>query len=145
VKDADEDRSNDPSVGVGSVAAGGRYVLMFLLEQNWMSFALYEIFTHMLRYDGLVGMFSKKDVPCVGISFGIDRIFGITKARREANGTATQRTNEVDVYVMAFGGDGCLAARMQLAKELWDGGISAEFMQKKVGALECRVNKNCIR
>ena len=45
-KNADEDRSDDPSVGIGSVAAGG-------------------------RYDGLVGMFSKKSqIPCVGISFG---------------------------------------------------------------------------
>jgi histidyl-tRNA synthetase len=57
----DEDRSNDPSVGVGSVAAGG-------------------------RYDELVGMFSgKAQIPCVGISFGVDRIFSITKARMEAD------------------------------------------------------------
>jgi histidyl-tRNA synthetase len=39
----DDDRSNDPTVGVGSVAAGG-------------------------RYDKLVGMFSGKgDIPCVGM------------------------------------------------------------------------------
>jgi histidyl-tRNA synthetase len=48
---ADDDRSNDPTVGVGSVAAGG-------------------------RYDELVGMFSgKQQIPCVGISFGVDRKF----------------------------------------------------------------------
>ena len=59
--DADEDRSNDPSIGVGSVAAGG-------------------------RYDELVGMFSgKTQIPCVGISFGVDRIFSITKARMESD------------------------------------------------------------
>jgi len=59
--DFDEDRSSDPSVGVGSVAAGG-------------------------RYDNLVGMFSgKNQIPCVGISFGVDRIFSITKARMEAD------------------------------------------------------------
>jgi histidyl-tRNA synthetase len=47
--DAEEDRSNDPSIGVGSIAAGG-------------------------RYDNLVGMFSgKNQIPCVGISFGVDR------------------------------------------------------------------------
>jgi histidyl-tRNA synthetase len=107
--DPDEDRSSDHSIGVGSVAAGG-------------------------RYDDLVGMFSKKgQIPCVGISFGIDRIFGITKARmeKEANGAAVMRTNEVDVYIMAFGGDGCLPARMQIAQQLWDGKIKAEFMWKK--------------
>jgi histidyl-tRNA synthetase len=47
--DADEDRSNDPSIGVGSIAAGG-------------------------RYDNLVEGFSgSKPVSCVGISFGVDR------------------------------------------------------------------------
>lgn len=68
VNEFDEDRSNDPSVGVGSVAAGG-------------------------RYDELVGMFSgKAQIPCVGISFGVDRIFSITKARMEADkGAATVR------------------------------------------------------
>ena len=101
--DLDEDRSNDPSVGVGSVAAGG-------------------------RYDGLVGMFSgKQQIPCVGISFGVDRIFSITKARMEADkASAIVRSNEVDVYVMAFGGSGfkgLLKERMEVCRILWDAGI----------------------
>jgi len=109
-KDADEDRSNDPSVGVGSIAAGG-------------------------RYDELVGMFSgKQNLPCVGISFGVERIFSITKARMEAEGSSKAvRTNEVDVFVMAFGGkgfDGLLPQRMEVAKRLWDEGIKAEFSWK---------------
>ena len=103
ITDADEDRSNDPSVGVGSVAAGG-------------------------RYDGLVGMFSgKAQIPCVGISFGVDRIFSITKARMEAEKTsAAVRSNEVDVYVMAFGGkgfNGLVKERMEVCRTLWDTGI----------------------
>jgi histidyl-tRNA synthetase len=74
--DFDEDRSEDPSVGVGSVAAGG-------------------------RYDNLVGMFSGKStqIPCVGISFGVDRIFSITEARMAADKNAEAvRLNEVDCY-----------------------------------------------
>ncbi|KAK4997042.1 Cytoplasmic and mitochondrial histidine tRNA synthetase [Elasticomyces elasticus] len=104
--DGDEDRSNDPSVGVGSVAAGG-------------------------RYDQLVGMFSgKKDIPCVGVSFGVERIFSIEKARLEAEKTQSSvRTNEVDVFVMAFGGS-LLTERMQVCKQLWDAGIKAEFSWK---------------
>ena len=107
----DEDRSNDPSVGVGSVAAGG-------------------------RYDELVGMFSgKTQIPCVGISFGVDRIFSITKARMEADkGAAAVRSTEVDVFVMAFGGKGftgLLKERMQVVKTLWDAGIKAEFAYKQ--------------
>ncbi|KAF2146695.1 uncharacterized protein K452DRAFT_218937 [Aplosporella prunicola CBS 121167] len=108
--DGEEDRSNDPSVGVGSVAAGG-------------------------RYDELVGMFSgKQQIPCVGISFGVDRIFSITKARMEAEKKAnTVRLNEVDVFVMAFGGKGftgLLPERMAVARTLWDAGIKAEFSWK---------------
>ncbi|KAL8925090.1 MAG: hypothetical protein Q9172_002409 [Xanthocarpia lactea] len=106
----EEDRSNDPSVGVGSVAAGG-------------------------RYDELVGMFSPKaQIPCVGISFGVDRIFSITKARMEKNKNTTPlRSNEVDVYVMAFGGKGftgMVKERMEVCKILWDAGIKAEFAYK---------------
>jgi len=105
----DEDRSNDPSVGVGSVAAGG-------------------------RYDELVGMFSgKTQIPCVGISFGVDRIFSITKARMEASQSPPVRSTEVDVYVMAFGGKGftgLLKERMAVAKMLWEAGIKAEFAYK---------------
>jgi len=110
VADADEDRSNDPSVGVGSIAAGG-------------------------RYDELVGMFSgKQNIPCVGISFGVERIFSITKSRMEAEGSSKNvRTNDVDVYVMAFGGkgfDGLLPQRMEVAKRLWDAGVKTEFSWK---------------
>ena len=96
----DDDRSDDPTVGVGSVAAGG-------------------------RYDNLVGMFSgKNQIPCVGISFGVDRIFSITKARMAADkSSATVRNNEVDVYVMAFGGKGLLKERMQVCAKLWEAGI----------------------
>ncbi|KAL7628767.1 Cytoplasmic and mitochondrial histidine tRNA synthetase [Parahypoxylon ruwenzoriense] len=108
--DPDEDRSSDPTVGVGSVAAGG-------------------------RYDNLVGMFSgKNQIPCVGISFGVDRIFSITKARMAADKSHDQvRNNEVDVYVMAFGGkgfNGLLKERMSVCASLWEAGIKAEFNYK---------------
>ncbi|KAI5793139.1 hypothetical protein EDC01DRAFT_615755 [Geopyxis carbonaria] len=106
--DPDADRSNDDSIGVGSIAAGG-------------------------RYDELVGMFAnsaKARLPCVGISFGVDRIFSISKARQNA---AAIRGNEVDVYVMAFGGKGftgLVKERMQICRQLWDAGIKAEFAYK---------------
>lgn len=108
----DEDRSNDPSVGVGSVAAGG-------------------------RYDELVGMFSgKSQIPCVGLSLGVDRIVSITKARMESDkaAAAALRGSEVDVFVMAFGGKGftgLLKERLEVCKILWDAGIKAEFAYKQ--------------
>ncbi|KAL2022704.1 hypothetical protein VTK56DRAFT_4785 [Thermocarpiscus australiensis] len=104
--DPDEDRSDDPTVGIGSVAAGG-------------------------RYDNLVGMFSgKTQVPCVGISFGVDRIFSIIQASQKKK----ERRNEVDVFVMAFGGGkdftGLLKERSRICARLWDAGIKAEFLYK---------------
>lgn len=89
----DDDRSDDPTVGVGSVAAGG-------------------------RYDGLVGMFSGRgQIPCVGISFGVDRIFSVIKKRLEKD-PVPLRSSDVDVYVMAMGA-GLLKERMTIANELW--------------------------
>lgn len=107
----EDDRSNDPTVGVGSVAAGG-------------------------RYDNLVGMFlSKAQIPCVGVSFGVDRIFSITKARLEREKSADAlRSSEVDVYVMAFGGkgfNGLLKERMDICKKLWSAGIKVSSLQNR--------------
>ncbi len=35
------------------------------------------------RYDGLVGMFSGKNIPAVGVSIGIERIFAILERKAE--------------------------------------------------------------
>lgn len=96
-------------VGVGSIAAGG-------------------------RYDNLVGMFSNgKSIPCVGISFGVERIFSIIKARA-AKEWETLAPSHTDVYVMAFGGgadwNGFLPERMNIVKKLWNADINAEYLYK---------------
>ena len=81
------------------------------------------------RYDNLVGMFGKQAIPCVGISFGVDRIFTILEGRRKK--TSSELPHEIDVYIMAFGGkEGYLLERMAVARELWDAGIRAEFAAK---------------
>ncbi|KAI3338047.1 hypothetical protein F4824DRAFT_460978 [Ustulina deusta] len=96
-----KDRSAETRVG--SIAAGG-------------------------RYDNLVGMYGRKQIPCIGISFGVDRIFTILKARYEKE---KQRVRGSDVYVMVFGGkNGLLPERMGIARLLWDAGLSAEFSPK---------------
>ncbi|CCG81927.1 Histidyl-tRNA synthetase [Taphrina deformans PYCC 5710] len=101
--DADADRSEDDSVGVGSIAAGG-------------------------RYDNLVGMFTgkKTGIPCVGISIGVERVFSLLKARETA-----ARNNETEVFVMAIGKTGLLEDRMRVCTELWAAGIKTEFLYKK--------------
>lgn len=104
-----DDDDNSENVGVGSIAAGG-------------------------RYDKLVGMFATKkngDIPCVGISFGVERLFSILKAQKTYEHL---RPSSTQVFIMAFGGGphwtGFLPERMQVAKLLWDAGIEAEYMYK---------------
>lgn len=107
----DDDRSDDPSVGVGSVAAGG-------------------------RYDNLVERFLPgANMPCVGVSFGVDRIFSITKARIAKGEKFSYITSSAtDVYVMAFGGkefSGMIEERMHIRRLLRRAGYIAELAPKE--------------
>ena len=54
----------DEEVLVGSVAGGGRWVVVVQLVLHLT------LLVHLPRYDGLVGMFDPKgrSVPCVGVS-----------------------------------------------------------------------------
>ena len=104
----DEDEEvDDSSVGVGSIAAGG-------------------------RYDNLVGMFTaaaagegKKaaTLPCIGVSIGMDRIFALLWPTWAAKG---MRSKETMAYVMSPG-DGLLKERIHLAQVLREAGIKASF------------------
>jgi histidyl-tRNA synthetase len=103
----DEDEIDESQVGVGSIAAGG-------------------------RYDDLVGMFTaaaagegKKgsSLPCVGISIGLDRVFALLWPKWVEKG---MRSKETMVYVMAAG-DGLIHERVRLAQELREAGIKVLF------------------
>ncbi|XDT05775.1 Aminoacyl-transfer RNA synthetases class-II family profile [Nakaseomyces glabratus] len=100
-------------VGVGSIAAGG-------------------------RYDNLVNMFAEasgkksSSIPCVGVSFGVERIFSLIKQRTHL--TNAIKPTATQVFVMAFGGGkdwtGLLPERMAITKKLWEAGIEAEYVYK---------------
>ena len=101
--DADDEEIDESQVGVGSIAAGG-------------------------RYDNLVGMFTaaaagegKKSagLPCVGVSIGLDRIFALLWPKWSEKG---MRSKETMAYVMAAG-DGLLSERVELVRELREAGI----------------------
>ncbi|KAG0235977.1 histidyl-tRNA synthetase [Mortierella sp. GBAus27b] len=100
---------DESTVGVGSIAAGG-------------------------RYDNLVGMFSgtnKKGqpnlvIPCVGISLGVERIFSILMQKHKRDQI---KSNQAEVYVVGLGGVQ-IEERMKISKELWDAGIKAEYAFK---------------
>ncbi|XP_077559046.1 histidine--tRNA ligase isoform X2 [Haemaphysalis longicornis] len=91
--------------GVGSVAAGG-------------------------RYDKLVGMFDAKgrDVPCVGLSVGVERIFTLLEAQAERG--PKLRTSETQVFV-ASAQKQLVRPRMEICAELWDQGFKVEHSYKQ--------------
>ncbi|KAL0914522.1 hypothetical protein M5K25_014875 [Dendrobium thyrsiflorum] len=93
------------STQVGSIAAGG-------------------------RYDNLVGMFSGKQVPAVGVSLGIERVFTIME-QLEKEKNKVLRATETQVLVAILGKDLLLAA--ELVSELWNVKVKAEFgLNKRV-------------
>ena len=94
-KPANPDDDISESVGVGSICGGG-------------------------RYDDLVGRFAgeSRQIPCVGMSVGIERVFTLLKAKQ----TLDVRASETQVYVMAAGNIS-VEARFEIMKELWDAGI----------------------
>ncbi|DBA86294.1 TPA: hypothetical protein ACH3X1_005790 [Trebouxia sp. C0004] len=96
---------------VGSVAAGG-------------------------RYDKLVGMFSSKDVPAVGVSIGIERVFNLLEDKimagcKDESGAVCGKIRETDTEVLVTSiGKGMQAKRMEMCAGLWEQGVKAEFGYK---------------
>ncbi|KAK9875781.1 hypothetical protein WA026_009573 [Henosepilachna vigintioctopunctata] len=101
-----KDSKEGDDISVGSVAGGG-------------------------RYDNLVGMFDSKNknVPCVGVSIGIERIFAVLEGKLAASNKKI-RTNEVQVFV-ATAQKNLVGERMKLCRELWDEGFKVEHSYKK--------------
>lgn len=106
-QDEEDEEIDESTVGVGSIAAGG-------------------------RYDGLVGMFTAaaagegkkaQNLPCVGVSIGLDRVFAIVWPQWVSKG---MRSKETMVYVMAAG-DGLLNERVELVQELRANGIKVRL------------------
>lgn len=75
-------------------------------------------------------MFSAKSrqVPCVGVSIGVERIFSVLEAKQAAAGGKI-RTTEVQVFV-ASAHKGLHEKRLKFLNLLWDAGINAEHSYK---------------
>ncbi|MCL7030181.1 hypothetical protein MKW94_004700 [Papaver nudicaule] len=91
------------------------------------------------RYDNLIGMFGTEQVPAVGVSLGIERVFHIM----ENDPNQSIRATETEVLVSIFGDD--LRQAVKLVSELWGAKIKAEYLvhkrvQKHMNrAKECRI------
>lgn len=96
-EDEDEDEDVNVSSGVGTVAAGG-------------------------RYDQLVNMFDKKqNVPCVGLSIGVERLFAVMEAKIKRDGLS-RRSNETQVYVVTPN-KGLMEEKLRLCQLFWASNI----------------------
>ena len=96
------------TLGIGSIAAGG-------------------------RYDNLVGMFSGTQVPCVGVSLGVERIFAILANKKD-------QPQKSDTKVMVMSPDGNLIERMKISAELYNNNIPTEFLMKEKGKLKSQLS-----
>ena len=74
------------------------------------------------RYDGLVGLFSGKDEPAVGISVGIDRLVSAL----ESAGLLQKSKASASVLVTIFD-ESCAEYSLRAASELRKAGINAEI------------------
>ena len=69
------------------------------------------------RYDKLVRSFSSTQMPCVGASFGIDRILTMLSIYDQTSGLKLQE-RRVDAWLIASGGRTAILERMRIALEL---------------------------
>ena len=77
------------------------------------------------RYDNLIGMFSGKQIPAVGVSIGIERIFNILEKHYKNDDTL--RSSYTEVLVCAAGKN-LTKERYKIINELWKNGINAEIL-----------------
>lgn len=77
------------------------------------------------RYDTLVGMFSGQDIPAIGVSIGIERIFVILEDRAKKNNNV--RATKTEVLVASIG-KGLAKERLRICNYLWEAGLKAETM-----------------
>jgi histidyl-tRNA synthetase len=72
------------------------------------------------RYDNLVGMFSNKQIPCVGISLGVERLISVLLRLQE--GALQKSETQVLVGSMDDSKFDSLPVRMELCARLWQAG-----------------------
>ncbi len=80
------------------------------------------------RYDGLVGMFSNKPIPAVGVSIGIERVFAILEERSKDDFTV--RETETQILIAQIGKN-LIGERMQVLNDLWAIGVKAETVYQE--------------
>ena len=78
------------------------------------------------RYDGLIGMFSGKQVPAVGVSLGIERVFALIEKLKSSQGVHEADTQ---IYIASIAED-YTKERYELASKFWQANIPTEIFPK---------------
>lgn len=78
------------------------------------------------RYDQLVGMFGSTNIPCIGLSIGIERILVLLEDKLR-KGNKDIRPTETEFLVATIGKD-LLEGKLELVSELWDNGLKSEIL-----------------
>ena len=79
------------------------------------------------RYDNLIGMFGKEQIPSVGFSIGLERIFKIYEQILSINKDGLIKNN-TDIIVIS-NAENSIIKSIELCKILWENGYSAKFNQ----------------
>lgn len=69
-----------------------------------------------------------KQVPCVGVSIGVERVFSVLEAKQAAS-KIKMRTSDIDIYV-ASAHKGLHEKRLEIVSMLWNAGIKSEHSYK---------------
>lgn len=95
---------DDPAGTIGSVAGGG-------------------------RYDTLIGMFHGSDIPAVGFTVGVERIFAVLQRRAKVKDDPSRARGRADAYIVSIGVDN--ATVLKCADRLWSAGISTTYCYRQ--------------
>jgi histidyl-tRNA synthetase len=79
------------------------------------------------RYDGLVGMFSGTNIPAIGVSIGIERVFALLEEKSKNDPSIRQNQTQV---LVAQAGKNLTMERYKVLNDLWNAGINAETVYK---------------
>jgi histidyl-tRNA synthetase len=88
------------------------------------------------RYDELIGQFTGRDLPCVGLSFGIDRVF----TAMDILGLAADEATTATQALVTLLGKANVPASFAVAQALRQAGIRAEVYADEAKALKAQLS-----
>ena len=80
------------------------------------------------RYDGLLGMFGNKQIPSIGFSFGVERMFVVMEDMLKDSSEVRPSATQVLISTL---GKVSVAERLKIANELWEADFKAEIMYEQ--------------